>query len=137
MTTEAFSPEVIAETVTSFLDAWSTRDQKKREGLIARTCTESVFYCDPLTRIVGRDALSGRIGELIVEAQPSRLIRTTEIDIHHEMIRFGWVAFDSNGKAGLSGVDSGRLAEDRKFSFIIGFFGPLRSRTYAFGQTKR
>jgi hypothetical protein len=50
--------------------------------------------------------------------------RTTEIDGHHDQLRFGWELTGPNGPV-VSGVDIARLAPDGRLREVTGFFGEL------------
>jgi hypothetical protein len=49
----------------------------------------------------------------------------SELDVHHDAVRYGWELVDPEGSIVLAGTDIGTLDTDGRLSRITGFFGPL------------
>jgi hypothetical protein len=57
----------------------------------------------------------------------STIVMTSNVDVHHDVLRFTWKRILADGSSRPEGIDFGELA-DGKIQRIIGFFGPLERR---------
>lgn len=57
-----------------------------------------------------------------------RLVMTSDVDVHHEMLRFSWKIVLQDGKTMLEGIDFGELDESGRIRRIVGFFGVLKTK---------
>ena len=53
------------------------------------------------------------------------LQRTTAIDVHHDLARFGWAASAPDGTVAVAGIDVVTFAADGRIQSATGFFGDL------------
>jgi hypothetical protein len=87
-------------------------------------------YTDPTVHAVGADELLAHITKVQARRPGSRVIRTSEVDVHHQVARFAWCAIEASGTRLPEGVDLAFLAADgSKIERIIGFFGPTKPRS--------
>jgi hypothetical protein len=115
----------VEETVRAYVLTWATSDASERQALLQRCWTDAGVYCDPLSRVEGRAALSDHIAGF-QQSQPGfRIPLASGVDVHHEYVRFRWVMLDPNRNAVLEGFDVGELASDGRLQRITGFFGPF------------
>jgi hypothetical protein len=49
--------------------------------------------------------------------------RSSDLDVHHDVVRFGWEILDGDGELYLSGIDVCTLAADGRIRTLAGFFG--------------
>jgi hypothetical protein len=113
------------ETARSYVLAWATTDASERRALLERCWADNGVYCDPLSRIEGRQALSDHIAGF-QQSQPGfRIPLASGVDAHHNYLRFRWVMLDPNRNVVLEGFDVGELASDGRLQRITGFFGPF------------
>jgi hypothetical protein len=54
-----------------------------------------------------------------------RLERTTSVDAHHAVARFGWAGYAPDGAVAFAGIDVAIVAEDGRISGLAGFVGEL------------
>ena len=58
------------------------------------------------------------------EQYPGVTLRcSSEVDSHHDVIRFDWEILDADKGLALSGVDVARLDDDGRLLDVRGFFG--------------
>jgi hypothetical protein len=50
---------------------------------------------------------------------------TSNVEEHHGWVRFGWRVLDAGGSVLGEGEDVGELADDGRFTTILGFRNPL------------
>jgi hypothetical protein len=124
-TTTTDEATAIATVVDTYLDALNELDAERRAELVRRAWDEDGKFFDPLAVAEGHDA----IGQLTVKVQEmfpgSRFARTSGIDSHHSIVRFGWSLVGADGEAVVEGLDVGVLGGDGRLTRIAGFYGPL------------
>ena len=49
--------------------------------------------------------------------------RSSDLDSHHDVVRFGWEILDGEGALYLSGIDVCSLGADGRIRTLAGFFG--------------
>jgi hypothetical protein len=113
------------ETVRTYVLAWATTDEAARRELLARCWADHGVYCDPLSKVEGRPALSDHIAAFQRSRPGFRIPLASGIDTHHEFLRFRWVMLNAEGKFVGEGFDVGALAPDGRLQRITGFFGPF------------
>lgn len=115
-------------TVDTYLAAWNEPDPARRAELLAEAWTEGGHYVDPLLEATGHAAL-GELAEAVHGAYPGhRFVRTTQIDGHHSLVRFGWALVGTDGAVAVEGIDVAILADDGRLQSVGGFFGDLPDR---------
>jgi hypothetical protein len=110
----------IEQLVDQYLAVWNESDPDARRALIARTWTKDGTYLDPLLEGEGHADIDATIGGAQPQFPGLRFRRTSDVDAHHDVVRFSW-ALGPEEDAALSGVDFGVVA-DRLFRSINGFF---------------
>jgi hypothetical protein len=110
----------IEQLVDQYLAVWNETDPDARRALIARTWTEDGTYLDPLLEGEGHVGIDATIGGAQPRFPGLRFRRTSDVDAHHDMVRFSWALGPEEDPA-LAGVDFGVIADGR-FQSITGFF---------------
>lgn len=113
--------------VDAYVGSWNEPDEDARRGLLERAWSDDGVYTDPRGEARGRDALIAHTGNFLKNPAMKgfSMERVSGIDKHHNMIRFNWALKNPEGKAVMSGVDFGVLADDGRLESITGFFGPM------------
>lgn len=116
----------IANLIDRYCDAWSTTDAAVRERMLRETCTDAVIYVDPKRYANSLSALSALIGHAS-EARPGvKVVRTTDVQEHHGLARFGWALQLPDGSLQGGGIDVVDLdPTTSRLTRIVGFFGSL------------
>ena len=115
----------LEELVDAYAQAWSDPDPGVRRQRLATSVTDDVTYTDPSAQVTGRDALAAHLDEFLSRMPGARIERTTGVDAHGVVARFGWHLVQPDGAAPLVGLDFVELADDGRIARIVGFFGPL------------
>lgn len=115
----------IEDVIAEYSAAWSETDPAARRAMLARTVVEDVPYCDPGAQVVGIDALGEVIAGVQGQFPGAVLLRTSEVDNHHDCIRFSWRFVDPAGEPLLDGIDVCTVADDGRIASFTVFFGPL------------
>lgn len=115
-------------TVDAYLAWWNATDQERRAALTAEVWTEDAAYYDPMFEAAGHEALSDMAAGVQAQFPGQRFTRTSGVDEHHGLVRFGWELGDGAGTVTVAGIDIGIVARDGRLNRIAGFFGPLPER---------
>jgi len=116
----------LTELIDRYIAIWNETDAVRRRELIARTWTDDAAYIDPLMQGEGRDGIDVMIQGVQTQFPGLQFRRTTEVDAHHDRVRFGWELGPEGVPAIAGGVDFGRLVDGR-LQRITGFldFAPV------------
>ncbi len=108
------------EIVDKYIAVWNETDVDLRRELIAETWTEDAKYVDPLAEVAGHAGIDALVKGVHEQFPGSQFRRTSEIDAHHNCIRFNWELAQNGGAGFAGGVDVGVIA-DGKLHSITGF----------------
>jgi hypothetical protein len=116
--------EAIMDNLSALIDryfaVWNEVDAERRRDLIARTWTEDAVYVDPLMEGAGQAGIDTMVAGVQAQFPGHTFRRTSEIDAHHDRVRFAWELAPEGGAALVRGVDFGLVVDDRLRS-ITGF----------------
>ena len=110
-------------TIDRYFDMWNTEDEADRRAAIADAWATDARYVDPLLEADGHDGLAAMVAGVQAHYPGQRFRRTTDVDAHHDVVRFGWELFAPDGTVTVAGIDIGELDGDGKLRRITGFFG--------------
>jgi hypothetical protein len=126
MTNTDTQTDTDTDTVTAVVDAyvasWNEADPATRTALVEQAWAPEARYVDPLLDLTGHTDLA-TLKPLLDQHYPGHGIgRTTDVDTHHNVLRFGWELTAPDGAVVASGIDVGVLADDGRLQGIAGFF---------------
>jgi hypothetical protein len=111
----------LTDLIDGYIAMWNGTDAERRRDLIARTCTEAASYLDPVMQGEGQAGIDAMVQGVQERFPGYRFRRTSEVDGHHDRVRFAWDLGPEGGPALAGGVDFSLVAEDR-LQAITGFF---------------
>ena len=115
--------------IDRYCECWADMSSSERFARLSKLLAEDAFYHDPTTKVDGVAELERHIAAVVAERPGSRVERTTKVDQHHEVARFGWNLVLANGEKLPEGIDVVWVTPDRnKLTGILGFFGQMKSR---------
>tara|TARA_R110002020_G_scaffold184947_2_gene382313 strand:- start:30283 stop:30636 length:354 start_codon:yes stop_codon:yes gene_type:complete len=113
----------VTELIDTYCMAWSHPDPKERELILGLVWTDSGHYTDPGVHAKGKDELLAHIDRVLLKRPGSRVERTTAVEEHHDVAKFGWAAIDAKGELVTSGTDIVIFTSSpAKIERVIGFF---------------
>jgi SnoaL-like domain len=116
----------MTDLIDRYIAVWNETDAGRRRALIARTWAENASYLDPAIAGEGRAGIDAMI-QAVQERYPGyRFRRTSDVDSHHDRVRFTWEFAPEGGPVFVSGVDFGIVA-DQRLQAITGFFETMPS----------
>jgi hypothetical protein len=122
--TEVRTKDVTAS-VDAYFEMWNEQDATKRLDAIERAWTPDGRYVDPLQEAEGYQGLSDMVAAVHQQFPGQRFRRTSGIDAHHGLVRFGWELGAEDGTVSAGGLDVGIVADDGRLQRIAGFLGDL------------
>ena len=115
-----------AQLIDRYCAAWSDPDPAARRALVALVWAEGATYTDPTVHAAGSEELLAHIARVQTGRPGAKVLRTSELDVHHGVVRFAWKALDAEGATLRHGIDLAFLSpEGKRIERIVGFFGDL------------
>ena len=118
------NPNNPTELIDRYIAMWNETDAAKRRALIARTWTEDARYLDPLLEGAGHAGIDAMVAAVHERYPGHRFTRTSEVDVHHDRVRFDWTLGPQDGPALVQGTDFGTVSSNQLLSAVTGFFNP-------------
>jgi hypothetical protein len=120
--------ETTLTTIDTYLAAWNETDPQRRAELVEEAWNPEGTYLDPMLEATGRQAID-EMAAGIQAAYPGHTFRrTTQIDGHHDVVRFGWQLVAPDGSVTVAGIDVAELDGDGRLRAVAGFFGELTEK---------
>jgi hypothetical protein len=115
-------------TIDTYLQAYGETDAERRAELIAQSWATDGHLIDPPLDGTGHDGLSEMFAAVQGQFAGHTFRRSTVVDEHHGIARYGWELVAPDGSVTLAGMDVAELNLDGKLAKVAGFFGELSSR---------
>ncbi len=113
--------------IDTYCQVWCEPNEERRAELLREVWSDSATYTDPTVHTQGATELLAHITKVLARRPGSRVIRTSKVDIHHGIARFGWRAVEANGNELPEGIDIAFISVDgARIERVVGFFGPLK-----------
>lgn len=130
----AYATETLAVDASSLIDrycdVWSEPDERRRVELLASVWGPQATYTDPSVHAATAEELLSHLTKVQARRPGARVVRTSEVDVHHGIARFAWHVVQADGTALPEGLDIAFISSDgARIERIIGFFGPLARGT--------
>jgi len=113
------------ETIDMYLAAWNETDAARRAELIERAWAPDGSYRDPMLDADGHAAIERMILGVHEQFPGQRFRRTTGIDAHHDVCRFGWELAAADDSVTVAVIDVATLDRVGRLARVAGFFGDL------------
>jgi len=110
------------DVIDRYIAMWNETDAERRRELIARTWTDTSSYLDPMLQGEGQCGIDAMVQGVQARFPGHRFRRTSEVDAHHDRVRFTWELAPGGGAALVTGTDFGVVAADGRLQAITGFF---------------
>jgi hypothetical protein len=122
---ETITTPDLTTVVDDYLSMWNEPDGTCRADLIRRAWVDDGHYVDPLLEARRHHQLSEMVDGVQTQFPGHLFRRTSAVDTHHDVVRFGWELAAPDGSVTVAGVDVGVVAPDGRLQALAGFFGPL------------
>lgn len=116
----------LTQLIDSYCAAWSEENGQQRRALLLPIWSDGATYTDPTVHAIGAEELLAHITRILAKQPGARILRTSDVDVHHGVARFAWKFVMPDGSSFPEGLDIAFLDPGQKrITRIIGFFGPL------------
>jgi hypothetical protein len=115
-------------TIDTYLEAYGETDAARRAGLIKQVWAPDGHLIDPPLDAQGHDGIDGMFAAVQGQFAGHTFRRSTAVDAHHGIARYGWELVAADGTVTLAGMDVAELTDDGKLRRVAGFFGDLPAR---------
>ena len=116
----------VAALIDRYCEVWSEPHVHTRAELLASVWAAHATYTDPSVHAANAEELLAHIAKVQARRPGARVVRTSNVDVHHNIARFAWHVVQADGTALPEGVDIAVIAaEGTRIERILGFFGPL------------
>ena len=112
----------VVELIDRYIAAWNETDAEARRALIARTYAADADYLDPVLQGRGRDGIDAMVEAVHLKYPGYKFSRTSDVDSHHDRVRFSWQLAAKTGPALVKGIDFAILSADGRLASVTGFF---------------
>jgi hypothetical protein len=110
--------------IDTHLEAYGEPDEARRMTLIEKVWAPDGVLLDPPLDGTGHDGISAAAAAVNQHYPGHRFRRTTAIDEHHDVARYGWELVGRDGAVAIAGVDVVEV-RDGQLQRVAGFFGEL------------
>jgi hypothetical protein len=118
----------IDTTIDTHLEAYGEPDAGRRLALIEQVWAPDGHLFDPPIDGAGHTGIDQMFAAVQSQFTGHTFRRSTGIDAHHGIARYGWELVDGDGSVTLAGMDVAVVGEDGKLTRVAGFFGDLPPR---------
>lgn len=109
--------------VDRHLAAYCDADPARRVAAIRTLWNAEGRLVDPPFESRGHQGISDQAATLLSRFPGCRFERTTAVDAHHQILRYGWRLVSPAGAAVVDGIDVADLDVDGRLCRVVGFFG--------------
>ena len=110
----------ITELIDRYIQMWNETDAERRRELITGVWTRTASYMDPMMQAEGHASIDAMVQGVQDGFPGYRFRRTSEVDAHHDHVRFAWELGPESGAPFAGGVDFGVIV-DGHLQSITGF----------------
>lgn len=120
-------PMSISFLIDQYCQVWTEPSAARRTELLSAIWAKDATYTDPTVHTQGAAQLLAHIVKVQSRRPGAKVMRTSQIDFHHNYARFAWHVVNADGTTLPEGLDLAFFTADgAKIQQIIGFFGPLK-----------
>jgi SnoaL-like domain len=125
---EQIQSDALTELIDRYCAVWSEPSASRRAELLAQVWTQDATYTDPRVHTTTSAELLDHIAKVLAIRPGAKVVRTSDVDVHHGVARFSWHVVQADGSALPDGLDIAEFSSDgKRIRRIVGFFGPLRT----------
>lgn len=115
----------IQRLIDDHLAAYADPDRQRRSAAVQRLWAEDAELVDPPLAARGHAQIVAQADQLLAHFPGHRFQRSSGIDLHHGVARYGWQLCAPDGTVALEGIDIAQLDARGRLARVTGFFGPL------------
>jgi hypothetical protein len=129
--TNTTAPETTTQletTIDSYLRAYGEPEATTRRHLVEAAWAADGTLADPPFEATGHDAIDATFAAVQAQFPGHTFRRTSAVDEHHGVARYGWDLVAPDGTVAIAGMDVAQFGGDGRLQRVTGFFGDLPPR---------
>jgi len=115
----------ITTTIDTYLEAYGETDTDRRLALIEKVFAAEAHVFDPPIDGAGHIGINEMFTAVQSQFAGHTFRRSTGVDSHHGIGRYGWEMVAGDGSVTLAGMDVAVVNDAGKLTRVAGFFGEL------------
>jgi hypothetical protein len=115
----------VSSTIETWFASLNELDADKRAQLVEQAWAGDGRWVDPPFEGAGHAGISEMVEAVYQQYPDHRFRRVSEIDAHHDAVRYGWELVNRDGSVVVAGTDIAQLDPDGRLQRVTGFFGEL------------
>ena len=115
----------IQRLIDDHLAAYTDPDRQRRGAAVPRLWAEDAQLIDPPLAARGHAQIIDQAEQLLAQFPGHRFRRSSGIDLHHGVARYGWQLLAPGGQVVIEGIDFAQFDGQGRLAQVSGFFGPL------------
>ena len=116
----------LTDLIDRYIATWNETDGRRRRDLVAQTWTDVASYLDPMLQGEGKDGIDAMIAGVQERFPGHRFRRTSDVESHHDRVRFTWELAPEAGDPVVCGTDFGIVTADDRLRSVTGFFDQVQ-----------
>jgi hypothetical protein len=113
------------EAIDAYADAWNTSDPETSRRLVEQAMTGDALMAYPSFEARGWEGISELMATYKQQSPGFRIVLTSDVEEHHGWVRVAWRMLNANGSVLGEGEDVAEVADNGRFTRMIGFRNPL------------
>jgi hypothetical protein len=118
----------LTHTIDTHLRAYCEPDPTLRRQLVEQVWAPEGALLDPPIDGVGHDGIVAMVDAVLAHYPGHAFRRTTTVDTHHDVARYGWELVTPAGEVVLAGIDVADVDGAGRLTRVVGFFGEAAGR---------
>lgn len=123
--TETAATTTITSAIDTYLDAYSEADPTRRLALIEQVFAPEAHVFDPPIDGAGHTGIDEMFAAVQGQFAGHTFRRSTGVDAHHGIARYGWQLVAGDGSVTVAGTDVAVVDDSGKLTRVAGCFGDL------------
>jgi len=115
------SLDAATSAVDAYLATWNETDSTARAERSSASLGDDIWYRDPMLESDGLEAYGEMIAAVQAQFPGFEMRRTSDVDLHHDVVRFEWALGLPGEDPAIAGLDVAKLDDGGKLHRIIGF----------------
>jgi len=107
--------------IAAYTEAWNAPDDQSSRAKLKDVWRDESSYTDPTVTVTGVESLVRHIAGVRTRRPNTRIVLTSAIDAHHDVLRFSWQRVNADNSLVVGGIDVA-IIEDGYIVKMIGFF---------------
>ncbi len=91
--------------IDKYCSVWNEVDRTKRKNQLQEIWEENGKYIDPRAHLTNIEALVNHIGKIQSSRKGTKIIRTSNLDVHHGIGKFHWQLVKEDQTILIKGLD--------------------------------